>query len=292
MADYAVPLVSFFCFFKFFQEASGVLSQSHNIFMWLLLYITVNMNTKILYWTENPAAQNIMKQFNELGVDVPIFETEKDFLYLEKEDVPEADLLIIPSTHKSVANKKSLTIHATGNFGNADYGGEPKKLNPTDPSAIAVGLRSMAKAQLPGFEVCLEVTHHGPTLKTPLVFIEIGSTEKEWKDEEAGKIVANAVKDILENTKTFTNCIGFGGPHYAPGFSTLILENPNIAFGHILPKYQQENVSKEIIQQMIEGSNATKAVFDWDGMKGEYRNKAVEIIEELGINWRKTGELH
>jgi len=264
------------------------------------------MNAKILYWTQNPAAQNIMKQFGGLEVSVGVFKTEKDFLYLEDADVPEADLLIIPSTHKSAANKKSLTIHATGNFGNADYGGSPKTLNPTNSAAIAIGLRSMARQYLtpkaqrltPGFEVCLEVTHHGPTLDVPLVFIEIGSTEEEWGDVEAGKIVANAIKDILENLKPnaqslmpLTNCIGFGGPHYAPGFTKIVLENPNIAFGHILPKYQQENVTKEIIQQMIDGSNATKAVFDWDGMKGEYRNKAVGIVEEMGVEWCKTGEL-
>jgi D-aminoacyl-tRNA deacylase len=232
-----------------------------------------------------------MKQFNELRVDVPIFETEKDFLYLTDEDVPEADLLIIPSTHKSAANKKSLTIHATGNFGNADYGGEPRKLNPTSAEAIAVGLRSMATAQLTDFEACLEVTHHGPTLKTPLIFIEIGSTEKEWENEEAGKIVANAIKDIIENQKTFENYIGFGGPHYGPSFTKKIIENENIAIGHILPKYQQENVTKEIIQQMLEGSNAKKAVFDWDGMNSEPRDKAVKILEELGVEWCKTKDL-
>jgi len=282
--------------------------------MVLVVYNTY-MNVKILYWTQNPAAQNIMKQFKDLGVDVPVFETEKDFLYLENEDISGApglggsedqiDLLIIPSTHKSVAEKKSLTIHATGNFGNADYGGEPRKLNPTNPGAIAVGLRSMARQvaavspQLSEFEVCMEVTHHGPTLDVPLIFIEIGSTEKQWSDEEAGKLVANAIKEIIEylkpqttNHKPLTNYIGFGGPHYAPGFSKKVIENENIAIGHILPKYQQENVTRDIIQQMLDGSNAKKAVFDWDGMKGEYRNKAVEILEELGIEWCKSGELN
>jgi len=247
---------------------------------------------KILYWTQNEAAQNIMKHFNELGVDAPVFETEKNFLYLENEDITgEADFLIVPSTHKSAADKRSLTIHATGNFGSADYGGGPRKLNPTNPAAIAVGLRSMAAAGLEGFDVCLEVTHHGPTLDTPLIFIEIGSTEEQWKNQEAGKVVANAIKDIFENQKEFTNYIGFGGPHYAPGFTKLILENPNIAIGHILPKYQQENVTKEIIQQMIDGSNAKKAVIDWDGLRGDARKQVTDILDELGVEWCKTGEL-
>jgi len=271
-----------------------------------LVVFNTYMNAKILYWTQNPAAQNIMKQFSELGVDVPVIETDKNFLYLTNDDINQGTqehrntgtqngLLIIPSTHKSKAEKKSLTIHATGNFGNAELGGESKTLNPTNPAAIATGLRSMAKAQLPEFEVCMEVTHHGPTIDTPLVFIEIGSSEKEWGDEEAGKIVANAIKEIIENLKTENvkteNYIGFGGPHYAPSFSKKVIENENIAIGHILPKYQQENVTKEIIQQMLKGSNAKKAVFDWDGMKGEYRNKAIEILDELGVEWCKSGEL-
>lgn len=247
---------------------------------------------KILYWTENDAAQNIMEQFNQLGMDVPVLETEKNFLYLENEDVPgPEDLLIIPSTHRSAAEKHSLTIHATGNFGNADYGGEPRKLNPTNPASIAVGLRSMAAAKLPDYDVCLEVTHHGPTLDVPLIFIEIGSSEAQWKDVEAGKVVANAMKDIVENEKTFENYIGFGGPHYAPSFTSLLLDNPDIAIGHIIPSYHAKHITKEIIEEMLEKSLANKAIFDWKGLKSEARGKVVGILEELEVEWFKTGEL-
>jgi len=221
---------------------------------------------KMIYWSEDLAAQNIVRHFREFGLSVPITESEPSILYLEGIE-ESADFFMVPSKHKSAAEKKSLTIHSTGNFGNADYGGTARKLNPTNPAAVAVGLRSMAAAGLEDFEVCIEVTHHGPTIDVPLVFIEIGSSEKEWVREDAGKVVANAIKDICENTNSFENYIGFGGPHYAPSFTQVLLDNPEIAIGHILPNYHAENVTKEIIQEMLEKSGAQKAVFDWKGLK-------------------------
>lgn len=146
----------------------------------------------------------------------------------------------------------------------------------------------------------MEVTHHGPTLDVPLVFIEIGSSENEWKDEEAGKVVANAMKEIIEwgaqersgAGAQMENYIGFGGPHYAPSFTQIILENPTVAIGHILPNYHAEHITKDIVQQMLEKSNAKKAVFDWKGIKSEARGKAIKILEELGVEYCKTSELH
>jgi D-tyrosyl-tRNA(Tyr) deacylase len=58
-----------------------------------------------------------------------------------------------------------------------------------------------------------------------------------------------------------------------------------------LSRYQQDNGTKDIIRQRLSGSTAKKAVFDWDGMNSEPRNKAVEILDELGISWCKTKEL-
>ena len=39
------------------------------------------------------------------------------------------------------------------------------------------------------YEITIEATHHGPTsLKKPLLFIEIGSTEKQWADTQRPRL--------------------------------------------------------------------------------------------------------
>ena len=56
-------------------------------------------------------------------------------------------------------------------------------------------LREIKKNQLNGYDVCFEATHHGPLLETPTIFLEIGSTEKQWEDEVPARIL---IKSLLE----------------------------------------------------------------------------------------------
>ncbi|MFH1425018.1 MAG: D-aminoacyl-tRNA deacylase [archaeon] len=244
---------------------------------------------EILYWNKDSAALNIVSRLEDM--QSIMIEKDESLLYLEKLD-EDADFFVIPSMHKSEAEKCSLTVHACGNFGNADFGGNPAELERTWPSALAVGLRSMAQAGLDDYEVCMEVTHHGPSgLGKPLVWIEIGSGEEQWMDERAGEVVAKAIRAIYDNKTEFENYIGFGGPHYAPSFTNLVLENEKIAIGHILPSYQAEHITKEIVEEMLEKSSAKKAVFDWKGLKRGARNKVLGILDELGVEYCKTSEL-
>ncbi len=119
-----------------------------------------------------------------------------------------------------------------------------------------------AKQKKTYHKVCFEVTHHGPFLNIPTLFIEVGSTIKEWKKQKPAKIVAQSIIDLLENKyneKDFSNeipvLIGIGGGHYAPRFTDVALEK-YAAFGHMIPNYQIEsgNLNDEIIKKTI---NAT-----------------------------------
>ena len=245
---------------------------------------------KIIYWKDDPAARNIVSFLEEFQ-DI-IIRNDKSLLYTESiEEV--ADFFVVPSTHRSESGQSSLTIHATGNWGKADFGGREHELDYTWPAAIRVGLKSMKEANVPGYEVAMEVTHHGPTtIGKPLVFIEIGSGEAQWKDRKAGKAVADAIRAIYENRDEFENYIGFGGIHYAPSFTNVVLENENVAVGHIAPKYASEFLDKEIIEQALKKGFAEKAMFDWKGIRSEPRQKAISALEELGVAWTKTSEMH
>ena len=97
------------------------------------------------------------------------------------------ELFIFASRHVSEASRPSFLIHATGNWDvNADFGGSPNDLSNTSALLLKAGFVSLTEnaksTQLSDFMVNVEVTHHGPTvLKKPLVFMELGSSKKEWE---------------------------------------------------------------------------------------------------------------
>ncbi len=249
------------------------------------------MQMKVLYWKDDKAGKNIAENLVEIGLEHLLIESEKSLLYSEELDI-ETDLFVVASTHRSKTNKPSLTVHPTGNWGSADVGGNEHELSYTSPEALAVGLRAINKRETEGFDVSMEATHHGPTgWKTPLIFIEIGSREKEWKNKEAGRIIAEAISEINDSKQTFENYVGFGGIHYCPYFTKRVLENEGIAIGHVAPKYASEDLDKQIIKEAFEKSNAEKALFDWKGLRSKERNKILNILEELGIDYKRARDI-
>nr|WP_269852091.1 D-aminoacyl-tRNA deacylase [Methanosarcina horonobensis] len=139
------------------------------------------------------------------------------------------------------------------------------------------------------YDVTLEVTHHGPTeLSVPSVYAEIGSTEAQWKDPEAGEVAAKAI--LAVSLEKVPAALGFGGGHYAMRQTGLLLET-EISFGHNFPKYQLEFVDEALIRQAIEKSGAEFAYFDRKSMKSEDRNRISEILEKLELKVLKESEI-
>ncbi len=207
----------------------------------------------------------------------------------------ETELLIYASKHSSAASVKSLTVHITGIFGEAsDYGGKSYTLSPC-PSAITTFAYSQIKkyhqeSNLNEYIVSLEVTHHGPSLNYPILFIESGGTENEWNDVNACNLLGKVIIDIIEKYDTIIDkypaFIGIGGPHYASTFTRLI-NRGNIQYGHILPKYAAHLISEQIIREMWNKTLARNKIFiiDKKGIKSTDRKKTIEIIEKNGWPW-------
>ena len=83
--------------------------------------------------------------------------------------------VIVLSRHRSKSGDPTLTIHPTGNYGDADFGGVPNSISMSYPKMMGALLRSLkSSAKETGFKVSLEVTHHGPISDLPMLFIEIG----------------------------------------------------------------------------------------------------------------------
>jgi len=207
--------------------------------------------------------------------------------------VPEA--CIVASRHKSDSGRPTLTCHPTGNFGKAELGGRDGRLQLTDALHLRQALMYLRQAKDKyslAYDVSLEVTHHGPTeLPFPLIYVEVGGTRVEWSDENACNAVAEVVYTLAsQQVEKKPPAIGFGGPHYAPNFNQVA---EHYALGHIMPKHAVENLTKTMVQEMILKTypRPDVAAIDWKGLRGADRELLKGILNELGVNWIKTGEL-
>jgi len=213
--------------------------------------------------------------------------------------ISQYDFIIFASKHKSEKPMKTLSIHSPGNFKEIWGGGREGKLCPASALFNKHLFNTLKKYKeeykLNSYDLTLEVTHHGPLIDKPSVFIEIGGSPFEWKDKRAAFVIA---KTIFEATSTFKEnpyaeiAIGIGGPHYAPGFNKL-QEKSNVAFAHIIPKYVQP-LTKEMILEAREKTleEVDFAVLDWKGLgTSEERKKVLELLDECYISYKKISEI-
>jgi D-tyrosyl-tRNA(Tyr) deacylase len=108
------------------------------------------------------------------------------------------ECVIFLSRHKAASGIPTLTVHPIGNFAmKADFGGRPGMLVPSAPDLMTSLLRSMQRhASGLGYQISFEVTHHGPWLATPTIYLEIGSSESQWPDVKAGEALARSLLEV------------------------------------------------------------------------------------------------
>ena len=227
--------------------------------------------------------------------EMRILEIEGHHIYEDRIDEKmkssgyDTDLIVVASKHKSGDGRSVLTAHFTGNPDKADFGGRPKELSVAAPHMLRLILRNMKTfSDKVDYEVNMESTHHGPTdLKTPMVYAEIGSSEKQWNDSEAGniasKVIINAVKEFISQEECgeyIPVAVGFGGGHYASRQTELILDS-EVTFGHNFPDYQLAFVDKKMIIQAFEKSCADFAYFDKKSMSAKERERLSALMNEL-----------
>ncbi len=200
--------------------------------------------------------------------------------------------IVFLSRHSSAKGVPTLSAHATGNPGDALLGGAPRRLSVAPACLIKrflntiKGLKDMGN--LNEFEVVQEATHHGPLLDSPSLFVEVGSTEKEWRRKDASQLMANALHKFLASLKGdyLTNCassLAIGGLHTLPSFKRVIF-NSGYGIGHAFPKYALADVDKGMILQAIERTVPAPGtiILDWKGMGGE-KNRLLAVLEEVKV---------
>ena len=262
------------------------------------------MRFAIVYSKKDVAGINIIKQFKKLGFapDMPIIELKKESIYSEDLNLinyPKLrgiDFIVFATKHKSNKGESSLTLHAPGNWRGADYGGQPGKACSTSALVLKYLFKQLNRhaRKLNHYHVTLECTHHGPLIELPCCFIELGSSEKQWKDEKAAEEIAKTILS-LQNYKPnpkYIPVIGIGGPHYCPSFNKAQL-NSKYAISHIIPKYSlplTESMLKQAEQKTLE--HVKEVIIDWKGLgKSEKRKQVIDLITSAGLKYKRTKEI-
>ena len=101
------------------------------------------------------------------------------------EDKFDYDGYIFLSKHAAESGVLALTCHNTGNFSAANFGGYERQVSIPHSNLQKSYIQNLwdARNQFTKFQITIEATHHGPTsLEKPTLFIEIGTTPKEWND--------------------------------------------------------------------------------------------------------------
>ena len=111
------------------------------------------------------------------------------------------DGFIFLSKHAAESGTLALTCHSTGNFSEAKFGGNTKELAIPYPNLQKKYLQKLwnHRESFSDFEITIEATHHGPThLKKPSIFVEVGTTESQWKNETLCSSVGQLVVETLD----------------------------------------------------------------------------------------------
>ncbi len=217
--------------------------------------------------------------------DVKLYTLNSDSINAENIDKRiDAELFVFITKHKSKSGIPSLCVHTQGNIGEALLGGKQRQICISPACYLKQAFKNLYALNTIHFDVVQEVTHHGPYIEKPSFFIEIGSTEKEWGNKEAGLIVANALMKTLKHVEPCISAIGIGGLHTTPNFKKIIL-NTNIGLGHCCAHYNLPDLDETMLEQMIDRTvpKPSLIILDWKGLKKE----KVRIKEIAGESAQK-----
>ena len=196
------------------------------------------------------------------------------------------DGFVFLSKHAAETGTLALTCHSTGNFSEARFGGFKRQVAIPHPHLQKSYLQSLWKKRkdFAKFEITLESTHHGPTaLDKPVLFIEVGTTEKEWNDKELCKNVAKIAVDVMLHTaKKHDVAICFGSTHYPEKFTKMLLKS-EYALGTIMPKHALEFLDQNLFSHILKRNHEAKfALLDWSGL-GKYKQRVMDFVETTDL---------
>jgi len=250
----------------------------------------------LVAYDADPAGNNMAAFISkDLEKNNDIFHGKKFDLLIISSPVISADWLeekfdyeryVFLSKHAAESGTLALTCHSTGNFDVAKFGGNSKQIAIPYPSLQKNYLQNLweKRNDFPDFQITIEATHHGPTnLNKPCIFIEVGTTPKQWNDKELCNSVAQIVKQTFEEPQTdFPFAICFGGTHYSEKFTKEIIKGKH-ALGTVVPKHALEFLNEAFFQHIVERNIGAKAaLLDWNSL-GKNKQKITELLSTTNL---------
>lgn len=200
--------------------------------------------------------------------------------------ITDADCYIFLSRHRSNSNKPTLTCHSTGNFSHAVMGGNARELAYTYPSLQKCYMLNLYsnRGKVPNYDIVIEATHHGPTsLAKPVLFIEIGSSKREWGDVDAVSVTCESLLSSIVNFKEYDRKVGIalGGTHYPEKFTNLLIDS-DIALASVASKHNLKHIDEYMMRQMIAKSiePVRYIILDWKGL-GSEKDRIVNLTNSI-----------
>jgi D-aminoacyl-tRNA deacylase len=243
---------------------------------------------KVIYGKNDTAGKNISRALSDqFAVETKEIEYHPVFYnYPEREiGAAKGELIIIPSQHKSEKNIRSLTVHAAGNFDSSELGGFKQKMSPYDARMARSILMNISKyGSGLGYEITYEATHHGPFSENPIIFVEIGSSEKEYGDADIGYVMARSIYEAFDEESEIYCALG--GLHY-PGKFTRIALKQGISIGHIASKHRFNEINQNILKEMMAKTPGASGFFiEEKSFNSEQRRKLEDMLDELSFAYK------
>ena len=239
---------------------------------------------------KNPIYQ---AQINKKDITLLILREETIKAQTLTENFTKPDLIVFISRHSSRSAKPTLSVHTPGNIDQAEYGGLPRQVSISPATAMCNALKGLSyfkEGMQLGYEVSYECTHHGPSLNAPTMFVELGSSPKQWRDSEAAEAVAHAALSAIGKFTTSENSavLGIGGTHYNQRFTRMTLDDEAL-FGHMIAKYAISLVDTIMLQQCVDKTleKVEYALLDWKGIKSADKPKLLKALDEIGLPYKK-----
>lgn len=225
-----------------------------------------------------------MRRFQGAGVD--LLELKEHHLYSDDLDALGTDLIVVLSRHTSEKGVRAFCVHPVGNWtGEAKIGGRPRELGVAAPVAMLRCLKALSAMNSTSLAVTYEATHHGPLLKTPLMYAELGGHESVHDDQDLLGILTGAVLNSLDMDAPYEKvALGIGGLHYESKFTRLALEG-KYAFSHMMSKYYVGEV--DMLAQAASRSQPVPevAVIEWKSITSEQRTAVIRKLSEIGLDY-------
>ena len=250
----------------------------------------------LVAYRDDPAGYNMAKHLSQkMKKDGDIYRGENYDLVIIPTPAISADWLeekydydgfVFLSKHAAESGVLALTCHSTGNFSDAKFGGNERQMAIPHPQLQKAYLQKLweNKEKFSEFDITIEATHHGPTaLKKPCIFIEIGTTEKQWTDESLCITIANLVDEVMTHQiESNPVAICFGGTHYPEKFTNELLHGKH-ALGTVMPKHALDSLDEKLFEHILLQNNMAKTVLlDWAGL-GPNKQKVLDFLEKTKL---------